>query len=102
MLALVRQRCVAVHQMASSSEKPEIRVDVLRQLAEQGMRDAEFRAVARGDLQAALDQFGYHLNDAEMALVVAFRDSLADAGIDLDLVSEFNEEQLLGLLGKQL
>ena len=85
--------------MTSQPAKPEIRVELLRRLAEQAMRDDQFRAAARVDLRAALLQFGYLLNDAELTLVFAFRDALADAGIDLDLVSEFSEDQWFDVLG---
>ncbi len=75
-----------------------VRVDVLRRLAEIAMTDAEFRAVARDDLDAALDRWGYQLNPAELALVRRFRASLADANIDLDLVADFGDERLRRLL----
>lgn len=75
-----------------------VRVDVLRRLAEVAMTDAEFRAVARDDLEAALVRWGYVLNPAELALVQRFRASLADANIDLDLVADFGEERLRRLL----
>ncbi|MCC6312498.1 MAG: hypothetical protein IT337_00695 [Thermomicrobiales bacterium] len=77
----------------------EIRVDLLRRLAEQAMTDAEFRAVARDDLAGALERYGYDLNAHEMSLVTTFRASLADAGIDLDLARELGEDQVLRLLG---
>jgi hypothetical protein len=70
----------------------EVRVDVLRRLAEQAMTDLEFRAVAREDLLAALDQFGYDLNPPEMALVLRFRAALAEAGIDLFLEGPISDE----------
>jgi hypothetical protein len=72
----------------------DIRIDVLQQLAEQAMTDLDFRAVARHDLEAALRQFGYDLNESEMELVLAFRRSLADAGIDLFLTEKVTPEQL--------
>jgi hypothetical protein len=72
----------------------DIRIDVLQQLAEQAMTDLDFRAVARHDLEAALRQFGYDLNESEMELVLAFRHSLADAGIDLFLTEKVTPEQL--------
>lgn len=72
----------------------DIRIDVLQQLAEQAMSDPDFRAVARHDLEGALQQFGYDLNTAEMELVLAFRRSLADAGIDLFLTEKITPEQL--------
>lgn len=72
----------------------EIRVDVLRRLAEQAMTDLEFRAVAREDLAAALDQFGYDLNEREMALVLRFRSALAEAGIDLFLEEPLSDDYM--------
>lgn len=72
----------------------DIRIDVLQRLAEQAMSDLDFRAVARHDLEGALQQFGYDLNDSEMQLVLAFRRSLADAGIDLFLTERITPEQL--------
>ncbi len=67
----------------------DVRVDVLRRLAEQAMSDEAFRAVARVDLMDALRQFGYELNERELDLVLRFRDALAEAGIDV-----FLEERL--------
>lgn len=61
----------------------EIRMDVLRRLAEQAMSDPGFRDVARHDLSKALEQYGYELNEREMALVLRFRDALEEAGVDL-------------------
>jgi hypothetical protein len=72
----------------------DVRIDVLQRLAEQAMSDLDFRAVARHDLEGALRQFGYDLNDSEMELVLAFRRSLADAGIDLFLEERITAEQL--------
>jgi hypothetical protein len=72
----------------------DIRIDVLQRLAEQAMSDLDFRAVARHDLEGALKQFGYDLNDSEMELVLAFRRSLADAGIDLFLEERVTAQQL--------
>ena len=76
----------------------EMRVELLKRLAEQAMSDAEFRANASADLDAALAEYGYALNPREHALVVRFRMSLADAGVDLDLVNEIPEEQLTRFL----
>jgi hypothetical protein len=61
----------------------EIRMDVLRRLAEQAMSDPGFRDVARQDLSEALKQYGYELNEREMALVIRFRSALEEAGVDL-------------------
>jgi hypothetical protein len=79
----------------------EMRVELLKQLAEQAMSDAEFRAKASADLDAALAEYGYQLNPREYALVMRFRKSLADAGVDLDLVNEIPEEQLTRFLRSQ-
>lgn len=70
----------------------EIRLPLLKRLAEQAMSDHEFRVAARDDLDAALVQYGYHLNDAELPLVHQFRDALAEAGVDLALASELSLE----------
>lgn len=75
-----------------------IRIEILQQLAEQAMSDPAFRADAAADLPAALAKYGYHLSSQEMALVLRFRRSLADAGVDLDLVSGLGEDQLADLL----
>ncbi len=72
----------------------DIRIDVLQRLAEQAMTDLDFRAVARHDLEGALQQFGYDLNDSEMELVLAFRRSLAEAEIDLFLTERITPEQM--------
>lgn len=72
----------------------DVRIDVLQRLAEQAMSDLDFRAVARHDLEGALKQFGYDLNESEMELVLAFRRSLADAGIDLFLEERITPEQI--------
>lgn len=64
----------------------DIRVELLRRLAEQAMTDPAFRALARDNLDKALSANGYDLNERELALVRRFRETLADAGVDLDLV----------------
>ena len=79
--------------------EPDVRVDVLRRLAEQAMSDAAFRDVAREDLMVALDQFGYELNDRELELVLRFRAALAEAGIDIFL-QERMDERYLHLVGR--
>ncbi|MFN8592373.1 MAG: hypothetical protein U0031_13015 [Thermomicrobiales bacterium] len=71
-----------------------IRIDVLQRLAEQVMSDADFRDEAHDDLPGALSRHGYDLNPAEMALVLRFRRSLEEAGVDLDLVAGMGEERL--------
>lgn len=68
----------------------EIRLSLLKRLAEQAMSDPEFRAMARVDLDHALREYGYELNDQEHGLVRRFRDSLEEAGVDLFLAPEFN------------
>lgn len=70
----------------------EIRIEVLRRLAEQAMSDADFRAVARHDLLGALRQYGYDLNDRELTLVLRFRAALEEAGVDLFLIEQWGEE----------
>lgn len=66
----------------------DIRIAVLKRLAEQAMSDQAFRDAARVDLDAALQQYGYDLNSSELPLVHRFRDALAEAGVDLALASE--------------
>ena len=72
----------------------DVRIDVLQRLAEQAMSDAAFREEARADLPAALARNGYELTAAEMAMVLRFRRSLEEAGVDLDLVAGMGEERL--------
>jgi len=78
-----------------SDNEDEIRVPLLKRLAEQAMSDGAFRAVARDDLDGALARWGYDLNDRERDLVFQFRAALADAGVDLNLIKELDVEQLL-------
>ena len=82
-------------------EKDEVRIEVLRRLAEQAMTDLDFRAVARNDLNAALEQFDYHLTPSEMTLVLKFRDVLEEAGLDLFLTGKLDKraEKLLAMAG---
>lgn len=68
----------------------EIRLPLLKRLAEQAMSDGAFREVAKVDLANALNRYGYNLNQAELDLVKTFRDALAEAGVDLALASELN------------
>lgn len=72
----------------------QVRMPVLLQLAELAMSDLDFRAVARHDLEAALSQFGFDLNERELALVSRFREALAEAGIDLSLTEQLSAEDL--------
>lgn len=81
-----------------SPEDGPVRIDVLQRLAEQAMSDASFRDEARDDLPATLVKYGYNLTPQELALVVRFRRSLADAGVDLDLVDEMNDERIADAL----
>lgn len=67
---------------------------VLLKLAEQAMSDLEFRAVARHDVELALKQFGYDLNDRERTLVFSFRQALEDAGIDLFLSEDLSSDNI--------
>ena len=78
----------------------DVRPDLLRRLAEQAMSDPGVRAVARNDLAGALARYGYDLNERELALVTRFRSTLADAGVDLDLVHDLSDEQLARLLDR--
>ena len=77
----------------------DVRVDILRRLAEQAMSDEAFRAVAREDLMLALKQFGYELNERELDLVLRFRDAVAEAGIDI-FRQERIDPQYLDLLSR--
>ncbi len=72
----------------------EIRLPLLKRLAEQAMSDQAFRAVAGNDLDAALAQYGYDLNERERALVGRFRAALEEAGVDLFLKDEIDVDLL--------
>ena len=87
--------------MSIDMNKEDVRIDVLRRLAEQAMSDLAFRAVAAHDLNAALAQFGYDLTPNEMSLVLKFRAVLEEAGLDLFLTGALDEEtkHLLALAG---
>jgi hypothetical protein len=80
------------------SDDGAVRIDVLQRLAEQAMSDPDFRAEARDNLPAALQKHGYDLTPPEMALVVRFRRSLADAGVDLDLVDGVGDERIAHIM----
>jgi hypothetical protein len=82
------------------SEDSAVRIEVLQRLAEQAMSDPEFRSAARADLSGALIQYGYDLTSQELALVMRFRRSLADAGIDLDLVDGMGDDRLTQILDR--
>ena len=81
-----------------SPEDGPVRIDVLQRLAEQAMSDPLFRDEARDDLPATLVKYGYTLTPQELALVVRFRRSLADAGVDLNLVDGMNDELIADVL----
>ncbi len=83
-----------------ASEDGPVRIDVLQRLAEQAMSDPAFRDEARDDLPAALVKYGYDLTPPELALVLRFRRSLADAGVDLDLVDGKGDERLADILDR--
>ncbi len=68
----------------------QIRLPLLKRLAEQAMSDQAFRDVAKVNLDDALVKYGYDLNEDEQALVRRFRDALAEAGVDLNLASELS------------
>ena len=94
----VPKREAGTDTMGDPSAGDDVRVDLLKRLAEQAMSDPDFREVARNDLAAALATYGYDLNERELALVSRFRATLADAGVDLDLVHDLPEDQLARLL----
>lgn len=71
-------------------DEHEIRLPLLQQLAEQAMSDPEFRQVARVSLEDALEKYGYDLNPRERALVLRFRQTLEEAGVDLFLTKELD------------
>src|SRR5919112_504821 len=81
-----------------SPEDGPVRIDVLQRLAEQAMSDPTFRDEARDDLPGTLLKYGYDLTPQELALVLRFRRSLADAGVDLDLVDGKSDERLADIL----
>ena len=68
----------------------DIRLPLLQRLAEQAMSDQEFRKIARISLEDALRQHGYDLNTKELALVLQFRQTLEEAGVDLFLTKELD------------
>jgi hypothetical protein len=68
----------------------EIRMSLLKRLAEQAMSDQEFRAIAGKDLDGALERYGYALNERERDLVGRFRTALEEAGVDLFLKDEID------------
>ena len=68
----------------------DVRMSVLKRLAEQAMSDQQFRAVAGQDLDEALRLNGYDLNPKERELVGRFRAALEEAGVDLFLKDEIN------------
>lgn len=72
----------------------DVRMSVLKRLAEQAMSDQQFRAVAGEDLDRALELHGYDLNDRERDLVGRFRAALEEAGVDLFLKDEVSLDVL--------
>jgi hypothetical protein len=79
----------------AQNQDSSVRIDVLQRLAEQAMSDSTFRAEANADLEETLTRYGYDLRPPELALVLRFRRSLEDAGVDLDLVSSMGEAQIM-------
>ena len=78
--------------MDDRSSHIDVRMPLLQRLAEQAMSDEAFRSVARHDLDRALTEYGYDLNERERSLVFRFRDALADAGVDLFLAQGDSEQ----------
>lgn len=72
----------------------DVRMGVLKRLAEQAMSDRDFRAIAGKDLDQALRQHGYDLNPRERQLVGRFRAALEEAGVDLFLKDEISLDGL--------
>lgn len=72
----------------------DLRVPVLKRIAEQAMSDEEFRRAAAADLDAALEQWGYELYPRELELVHKFRATLAEAGIDLMLAKNMDLDSI--------
>lgn len=84
----------------NAPEDGTVRIDVLQQLAELAMSDATFRTEAAADLPGTLVKYGFELTPQELALVLRFRRSLEDAGVDLDLVAGMGDEQLSAVLDR--
>lgn len=72
----------------------DIRMSVLKRLAEQAMSDQEFRSIAGRDLDEALRIYGYDLSPRERDLVGRFRAALEEAGVDLFLKDEISLDGL--------
>ncbi len=72
----------------------DVRMSVLKRLAEQAMSDQTFREVAGRDLDEALRLHGYDLNPRERQLVGRFRAALEEAGVDLFLKDEISLDAL--------
>lgn len=72
----------------------ELRVPVLKRIAEQAMSDEDFRRAAAADLDSALLQWGYELYPRELELVHKFRTTLAEAGIDLMLAKNMDLDSI--------
>ncbi len=72
----------------------ELRLPILKRIAEQAMSDEEFRRAAAADLDSALETWGYDLNPRELELVHKFRATLAEAGIDLMLAKNMDLDSI--------
>ncbi len=72
----------------------EFRVQVLKRIAEQAMSDSAFRHAAAVDLDDALQRWGYDLYPRELELVHKFRETLAEAGIDLMLAKNMDLDSI--------
>lgn len=72
----------------------DLRVPVLKRIAEQAMSDEDFRRAAAADLDVALKQWGYDLYPRELELVHKFRTTLAEAGIDLMLAKNMDLDSI--------
>ncbi len=72
----------------------ELRLPILKRIAEQAMSDEEFRRSAAADLDSALATWGYELNPRELDLVHKFRATLAEAGIDLMLAKNMDLDSI--------
>lgn len=72
----------------------DVRMSVLKRLAEQAMSDPAFRAVASRDLDEALTLHGYDLTERERDLVGQFRAALEEAGVDLFLKDEISLDEM--------
>lgn len=74
--------------------KGEVRMPVLKRLAEQAMSDEVFRKAAAADLDAALAEYHYDLNERELELVHMFRSTLAENNVDVQLVKNMDLDSI--------